>query len=54
MPTSARTFRRPASSPTSDSIVVRRDAAGALALTRQPVRFTRVRPGETLIDEAAA
>ena len=38
----------------SDYIVVRRDAAGALALTRQPVRFTRVRPGETLIDEAAA
>ena len=38
---------------TSTYTRVRQDAAGALALEQVPVRFTRVRPGETLIDDAA-
>jgi fumarate reductase flavoprotein subunit len=33
----------------SSCIVVQQAADGALALTRQPVRFTRVRPGESLV-----
>jgi len=35
----------------SDFTVVREDAAG-LHIAREPVRFTRVKPGETLIREA--
>ena len=36
----------------SDFTVVR-ESDGRLALTREPVRFSRVRPGETLIRETA-
>ncbi len=35
-------------------IVVRQDGPGRLALERQPVAFTRVRPGHSLLGEAAA
>ena len=38
---------------TSTYIVARQDDSGTLVLQRQPVHFTRVRPGETLIDESA-
>ena len=37
----------------SACLVVRQDARGELALQRQRVRFTRVRPGQSLIDEPA-
>ncbi len=38
---------------TSSYIVARQDDSGTLVLQRQPVHFTRVRPGESLIDESA-
>ena len=37
----------------SSYIVARQDDAGALVLQCQPVRFTRLLPGQSLIDEPA-
>ena len=38
---------------TSTYIVARQNDVGALVLRRQPVRFTRLQPGQSLIDEPA-
>jgi fumarate reductase flavoprotein subunit len=38
----------------SSHFTVARQRAGALAITEEPVRFTHVRPGETLLTDAAA
>jgi len=38
----------------TSSFTVARLAGEALRVTREPVRFTRVKPGETLITQATA
>jgi len=47
-------FTQPGPLESSSFIVARAAGDGALALERVPVRFTRVRPGQSLIDEAAS
>lgn len=42
-------FPEPGPMEGSTCVVVRRGAGGGLALGREPVRFTRVRPGESLV-----